>query len=161
MTSKKAGFGWTSYHRGAEINAWLESLAEQYPDKVQVVVGGRSYEGRDLKGVKVSFGEGKKAVFLEGGIHAREWIAPATVTYILNQLLTSEDKDVREVAEAFDWYVFPSVNPDGYEYTFDHERLWRKTRQPHGLLCKGADPNRNWGYHWMSKLLVPVYKLWS
>lgn len=51
------------------------------------------------------------------GIHAREWIAPATVTYILNELLTSSDPAVRDVAESYDWYIFPSVNPDGYEYT--------------------------------------------
>lgn len=73
-----------------------------------------------MKGVKVSFGKDKKAIFLEGGIHAREWISPATVTYILNQLLTSEDPQVKEIAEMYDWYVFPSVNPDGYEYTFAH-----------------------------------------
>lgn len=29
--------------------------------------------------------------------------------------------------------------------------MWRKTRKPHGVLCKGADPNRNWNYHWMRK----------
>lgn len=26
--------------------------------------------------------------------------------------------------------------------------MWRKTRTPYGT-CFGADPNRNWGYHWM------------
>lgn len=29
------------------------------------------------------------------------------------------------------------------------DRLWRKTRTP-GERCSGADPNRNWGYHWMN-----------
>lgn len=95
-------------------------MAATYPDKVTVVVIGKSYEGRDIKGVKVSFKAGNKGVFLEAGIHAREWIAPATVTYMLNELLTSEDPAVREVAESYDWYVFPSTNPDGYEYTHTH-----------------------------------------
>lgn len=27
------------------------------------------------------------------------------------------------------------------------DRLWRKTRQPYGE-CYGADPNRNWDFHW-------------
>lgn len=120
---------WTSYHRLDDINAWLDSLAEQYPDKVEVVVGGKSYEGRELKGVKVSFKEGNKAVFIEGGIHAREWIAPATVTYILNELLTSEDAGVRSMAESYDWYVFPSVNPDGFEYTFTAVSTFNRLNQ--------------------------------
>jgi hypothetical protein len=39
---------------------------------------------------------------------------------------------------------------DGYEYSFEHSRLWRKTRYDTGsvLGCKGIDPNRGWGYEW-------------
>lgn len=25
-------------------------------------------------------------------------------------------------------------------------RMWRKTRKPYGLFCKGSDPNRNWSF---------------
>ena len=28
----------------------------------------------------------KKAIFIDGGIHAREWIAPATVLYFIEQV---------------------------------------------------------------------------
>jgi len=132
----------------------LESLPGLYPGIVTTIIGGKSYEGRQIVGVKISFKEGNKGVFLEGGIHAREWIAPATVTYIANQLLTSNDTAVRAVAESHDWYVFPSVNPDGYVYT-QVNRMWRKTRKPYGL-CYGADPNRNWGYHWMDGGASPI-----
>lgn len=70
-------------------------------------------------GVKVSFSPNNEnnAVFIEAGIHAREWISPATVTFMLNELLTSTDPNVRAVAESHDWYVVPVTNPDGYEYT--------------------------------------------
>lgn len=63
----KHAFGWSEYHSGAEINDWLKSLEEDYPGKVKVVIGGRSYEGRDIVGVKLSLKEGNKAVFIEGG----------------------------------------------------------------------------------------------
>ncbi|KAF5299717.1 hypothetical protein FQA39_LY11512 [Lamprigera yunnana] len=129
------------------IYDWMRNLAETYPE-VTLVEGGRSYENRPILGVKVSFKPGNKIVFLEGGIHAREWIAPATVTYILDQLLTSTDPAVRSLAESRDWYVFPLVNPDGYEFSRIEDRLWRKTRKPYTKLCFGADANRNWGYHW-------------
>ena len=48
------------------------------------------------------------------------------------------------------WYFLPSANPDGYAYSWEHDRLWRKTRSEHGSIlgCKGVDPNRNWGFHY-------------
>lgn len=60
-------FDWTNYYRLADIYAWLDSLAKQYPDNVQVIIGGKSFEGRDIKGVKVSFKAGNKAIFIESG----------------------------------------------------------------------------------------------
>lgn len=43
--------------------------------------------------------------------------------------------------------MFPTINPDGYKYTFEHDRLWRKSRQPHGIF-RGADLNRNFNIDW-------------
>lgn len=117
LAKASSDFGWTSYHTLDEIYKWLDKLVEQYEDKVESVVGGKTYEGREIKGVKLSFGKNRSAVFIEGGIHAREWISPATVTYLLNEFLTSDDKNIRKLAESYDWYVFPVVNPDGYVYT--------------------------------------------
>ena len=44
-------------------------------------------------------------------------------------------------------------NPDGYEYTFDHERLWRKNLRDNDgngqiTVGDGVDPNRNYPNHW-------------
>lgn len=52
------------------------------------------------------------------GIHAREWITPATTTYFINQLLTSENPKIQNLRNNFDWHIFPSVNPDGYHYSY-------------------------------------------
>ena len=39
----------------------------------------------------------------------------------------------------------PILNPDGYEYSWTDDRMWRKTRMPNpGSPCVGTDPNRNW-----------------
>lgn len=146
--SRSATYDWTGYHTLEETYEWLKSLEARFPDKVKTIVGGKTYEGRDILGVKVSFKAGNKAIFVEGGIHAREWISPATVTYILNEILTSNDDAFRTMVESFDWYVFPHVNPDGFVYTHTTNRLWRKTRS-RGTECYGADANRNWGFKWM------------
>uniref|UniRef100_A0A1Q3FMY2 Zinc carboxypeptidase A 1 n=1 Tax=Culex tarsalis TaxID=7177 RepID=A0A1Q3FMY2_CULTA len=147
MGRSRGEFGWTEYHTLEDIHAWLDKVATQY-EQVELLEGGHSYENRSIKGVKVSYKSGNPGVFVEGGIHAREWISPATVTYILNELLTSQDPAVRNIAENYDWYVFPNANPDGYVYTHKRDRLWRKTRTPYSGGCFGADPNRNWDFHW-------------
>lgn len=112
----RAGLTWTSYYTLEDIYAWLDELAAQNPT-VSIISAGQSYEGRDLKGVKVSFKEGNRGVLIESGIHAREWIGPATSTYLLNEILTSTDPTFRKIAESFDWYIFPSNNPDGFTFT--------------------------------------------
>ncbi|CAG9856924.1 unnamed protein product [Phyllotreta striolata] len=142
-------FNWSKYHTLEEINNWLMLLTKTYPDKVTLVNGGSSYEGRKILGVKVSFrpGNENKTVWIDSLIHAREWIAGATSTFILNQLLTSTNSTIRSTAESHDWYFFPVINPDGYAYTHSNDRMWRKTRTPYGR-CFGTDPNRNWDYKW-------------
>lgn len=116
---------WDSYHTNDQINAWMDDLATTYPNIVSTLIGGTSYEGRPIIGLKISHGEGKRVVFLEGGIHSREWISPATVCFILNELLTSEDEAIVAAAREYDWYIFPVTNPDGYIWS--HDEVLNKT----------------------------------
>lgn len=113
----QSSFDFKSYHTLEEIYNNMDELAKQYPNKVKVVVGGKTYEGRQIKGVEISFKANNPGIFIEGGIHAKEWISPATVMYILHQLLISNNSDVRNLAESHNWYIFPLFNPDGYVYT--------------------------------------------
>lgn len=112
---------WNTYYKLDAIYGWLDTLATRYSGVVTVIYGGTSYEGRPIKGVKISHGPNKRAVFIEGGIHSREWISPATVNYITNELLSSKDEKIRAVARDFDWYIFPVTNPDGYVWS--HEEV--------------------------------------
>lgn len=46
-------------------------------------------------------------------------------------------------------FILKIVLQDGYAYTWEVDRTWRKTRGPtNNLLCRGADPNRNWDVNW-------------
>ncbi|KAM8715104.1 hypothetical protein ACLKA7_002190 [Drosophila subpalustris] len=139
---------WEQYYELEDTYSWMVTLAKQYPHVVTLIEGGKTYQGRSILGVKISKSLSEKpGIFLEAGIHAREWIAPAAATYIIQQLLTSNLDSVKQLAENYNWYVFPHANPDGYVYTHTTDRMWRKTRTPYGS-CFGADPNRNWGFHW-------------
>lgn len=51
-----------------QIYAWLDALNETYPGVVTPIVGGESYERRQIRGVKVSYRAGNPGVMLEGGV---------------------------------------------------------------------------------------------
>jgi murein tripeptide amidase MpaA len=48
---------------------------------------------------------------LYSGIHAREWISPATVSYFIQQLV--EVPANAKLLQNVDWYIMPVMNPDG------------------------------------------------
>ena len=116
---------------------------------MSIDVIGQTYEGRDQKVVKICRdGCGTKSVmYIEGGIHAREWMSPAVVTYMINELTVNAANNT-DMLDNLDWYVLPVTNPDGYEYTKE-DRLWRKTRSLNeGSDCIGTDANRNFEYEY-------------
>ena len=82
------------------------------------------------------------------GIHAREWIAGSMATYLINEL--TKPGGAINIIDHLNIHVLPIANPDGYEYSRNSERLWRKTRSETGssLGCMGVDGNRNWDFHW-------------
>jgi len=164
--SDASGMTWSSYHRLATIHAWMDAMAEEYPEIVTVETVGMSTEGRPMKVMKISSGGAgsnatKPAIWIDGGIHAREWISPATTSCMANELIKEavRGSGKRSYTDTFDWYFAPVLNPDGYEYTHTVDRLWRKTRSvPKRSIfesifgcCKGVDPNRNWAYMWGGK----------
>ncbi|XP_063242988.1 carboxypeptidase B-like [Bacillus rossius redtenbacheri] len=143
---------WYSYHRMAEVHGYLEYLAQTYPKLCSVQAIGTSGQGRPLKVLKISSGKpNSRAIWVDGGIHAREWISPAVVTYIINELVENYESH-SDAVQAVDWYILPIVNPDGYEYTHTTNRLWRKNRRSNAdSRCMGVDLNRNFGYKWGGK----------
>ncbi|PNF26577.1 hypothetical protein B7P43_G13052 [Cryptotermes secundus] len=106
------------YYRHEEINSYLQELAEKYPDLVSVESLGVSYENREMLVIKISSGGGghRPAVLVDGGIHAREWIAPAMALYIINQLVENNAAN-SDLTDSVDWFIVPVLNPDGYEYS--------------------------------------------
>ncbi|XP_064487468.1 carboxypeptidase B-like [Ornithodoros turicata] len=139
------------YQRLSTIHNYLEGLTIRRKELATVVNIGKSFEGKELRVLKLSTGSAKMSVWLDGGMHAREWISPATVTYILEELVGGygNDNDTTKILDTFDIYGLPVANPDGYEHTHKYNRLWRKTRSTtSSYFCRGADPNRNFGYQW-------------
>jgi len=140
----------TEYHDLADINNWITGLANANPSFVKLINIGKSYEGKDILGLKITKATSTTVpqLYIDGGIHAREWMAPATVQYIIGQFV-NHASDYDSYLKNFEWYFIPVFNPDGYDYTWTTDPNWRKNRQPNKGACVGTDPCRNaeagWG----------------
>jgi carboxypeptidase A2 len=111
-------FNFNTYYRYDAINSYLEKMAALYPRIVKIDTAGLSYEGRPIKIVQISTNPSarKPIVYIDAGIHAREWIAPATALYIIHELVENSSK-YRLILDTFDFIIMPLINPDGYEYS--------------------------------------------
>ena len=116
-TADNESYDWNRYHELHEIEAWLDGILAAYPMVTSHFEIGQSYEKRTIRGIKISYKADNKGIFIESNIHAREWITSATATWFINQLLTSTDPAVRNLAENYDWYIIPVFNVDGFVYS--------------------------------------------
>ena len=75
--------------------------------------------------------------------HAREWISAEVNRRLLHWFIDQRKARNPEIVKLLKstelWFVL-GANPDGYQYTFDHERLWRKNLRDND--GDGADHGR-------------------
>jgi len=141
-------FQHTAYLRYADQVAWMNSAVASSPIASTFNLG-TSYNGRNILGVIINGNTNLPGIWIDANIHAREWISSATTLYIIDEILTGSSADAIYLRNNFRWYIVPNLNPDGYEFCWTNDRLWRKTRSPNtGSVCIGTDPNRNWDSNW-------------
>ncbi|XP_035910107.1 carboxypeptidase B-like [Anopheles stephensi] len=150
--SPSTGLPLNKYLRYNEMVDYINSLARKYSDLMTVSEIGKSHEGRSIPAVTIRSpatyrNHSQPVVFVDAGIHAREWAAPATAMYLISELVENGAQH-KDLLAGLTWVIVPIVNPDGYEYSHERERLWRKTRRPAGRNCFGIDGNRNYDFHW-------------
>ncbi|KAI8815122.1 putative carboxypeptidase precursor [Cladochytrium replicatum] len=140
----------SAYQSTATIKAKLASWASTYPQLAKYTPSiGKTIQGNDIPLLVITNSSvpssAKKAIWWNGGQHAREWISPSTVMYLAYKLLTTKDVDLN----AWEFHITPVQNVDGYEYTRQSSstRLWRKNRRLNSGGSYGVDLNRNWDEH--------------
>jgi len=149
--SRAADF-YAAYQTYDTIVSYLSTLAGQYPSLAKFVASiGQTIQGRDIPAITIGSASASKKVFFSGGQHAREWIGPVTVVYIVENLLINyaTDPQVKNILDNIQFVVVPLMNGDGYNYAWTTDRLWRKNRRQNtGSSYYGVDLNRNWNDHW-------------
>ncbi|KAI9155280.1 putative metallocarboxypeptidase ecm14 [Paramyrothecium foliicola] len=140
------------------IIRWMRLLEAMFPTYVEYTTIGKSYEGRDIPALRVGVSSttndpsaSRKTIVVTGGLHAREWISTSTVNYVAWSFITAFGKEsmITKLLHEFDIVFIPIVNPDGVEYTWNVDRLWRKSRQQTDFrFCRGMDLDHAFGYEW-------------
>jgi hypothetical protein len=152
---------WRSWDESGGIRDELYQLARENPQLVKLEVLGRTYGGRELIALKVTqaaneVADGvRPAVLYSSTQHAREWISTEVNRRLLRWYIDhwrSNDKSIKSLLKDTELWFVLVANPDGYQHTFDVERLWRKNLRDNdhdGQITgnDGVDPNRNFAEH--------------
>ncbi|EGT54387.1 hypothetical protein CAEBREN_13657 [Caenorhabditis brenneri] len=167
-TLKKAKYPFGDYASYADMVKYMRTIEFYYPRIAKIVRIGATHEGKPIEGLKIGARSThkKRAVWVDGNIHAREWASSHTALYFINQLISGygTDPQITNYVDTLDFYIVPCLNPDGYEYTrsspIPSVRLWRKNRSPEVCrpslwggekCCQGVDLNRNFRFHWAER----------
>lgn len=116
---------------------------------------GTSTNGRPMYAYKISAARtpnpARKKVVFSALTHAREWGTGGIAMAIADRLLQglNSGRKLTGLLSQVDVYIVPCLNPDGYEYTFTNNRMWRKNRRDLPNTNNfGVDINRNFAFGW-------------
>ena len=141
----------------------LTQTAAANPGLAKLVTIGTTVQGKPIVAVKVTKDAGlvtdgsRPSVLYSGTQHAREWITPEMVRRLMHYVIDGygQNAETTKMLNTTELWFLPVANPDGYDYTFVGDRLWRKNLRDNnndGQIAPGdgVDLNRNlatkWGY---------------
>ena len=152
---------WKSYDEPGGYRDQMYELARKFPQVTKLVKIGTTLNGREILALKVTQGArgmadgSRPAVLFSATQHAREWIATEIDRRLMYHYVNGwkdNDEQIKDLLKGTELWFVPVMNPDGYQYTFDVERLWRKNLRDNDgdgqtTIVDGVDPNRNYPEH--------------
>ena len=152
---------WRSWDEPGGFRDQMYAAARNNPQLAKLETIGTTYQGREILALKLTQGArgqadgSRPAVLYSSTQHAREWIANEVNRRLMNYYIErwrANDPEIKHLLKDTELWFILVANPDGYEYTFDVERLWRKNlRDNNGdgqtAVGDGVDPNRNFPNH--------------
>lgn len=157
--------GYPCYRTVAEIYTAADDLAAAYPDLVEQIDIGDSWEktqnpdaGWDIEvlviGNRTTPSTPKSDAFFMSGIHAREWAPPEVNLRLAEYLLQNytTNADVKWLLDYNYVHLVLSTNPDGrLQDEANLSVLWRKNTNNNfcsNSTSRGVDLNRNYSFAW-------------
>lgn len=106
------------FWKAPEVFNFLDQMTRLAGSSMTKFQISQTLEGRSIPAFKVSSGStSKPIIFIQGMLHAREWISPPTVIYTMAALLDglhNNEPKVLSVLKAFDFVFVPIVNVSSY-----------------------------------------------
>jgi hypothetical protein len=144
----------SQYFDPDEIEAMLLTISQDHPAITHLFPIGATSGNRTIWALEISDApctpEDEPAIQFNGQHHARE-VATSHIVMDVISFLTDGyggDPDATAWVNQYKTVCVPMVNPDGVQYVFDVNSLWRKNRQSYPPSCVGVDLNRNYSYLW-------------
>jgi murein tripeptide amidase MpaA len=157
------------YMNVTEVESALSAIATAHPTICELItLPHTTVEGRTTHAVRLGSQSASTVdtYYLTGGVHAREWGSCEILVNVATDLCDAyaggtglgyglkyfSAAEVKALIEQANVIIYPSVNPDGRNYSQTSVPLWRKNRNPAdsgGNPAKvGVDINRNLDYLW-------------
>lgn len=86
MQTKMEGRIVNTYARFNNILAWINDLTNANPSFIYQYTPGTSFQNRDMRVLVIKVGEPSKRIWIDCGIHAREWISSATCISLIDKV---------------------------------------------------------------------------
>jgi len=126
------------YHTYDEVVFFLKKWAEEYPDLVDLYVGGESFEGRDIYQVtltnkKTGKDTDKPAMAIDANRHSGEVTSAESALWMLHHMLTQygRDDEITALVDTKAFYFRVLNNPDGSELYLNTVQSNRSSVRPH------------------------------
>lgn len=103
------------YYKINDIYKYIDHISQEYPELIEIETIGKSYENVPLKVIRIKPDQNvtdPKSIWIDGGIHAREWIAVSSVLYLINELIYNRNS-LEDYLKNTEFHILPILNPDG------------------------------------------------
>ncbi len=114
---------WNKYYTYDGIADLCQKLAKAYPDLVTLEPAGKSYQGRDILALTISYKKNgdpgnKPGYYIDGNIHSNEIQGTEMALYTAWYLceMFDENKFINQLLKDKVFYILPTINPDAREY---------------------------------------------